>query len=459
MYVPFSRVTASKLFVSATVALIAFGIATIAVAAIVSGTSTSNVSSHLTITLLTVNRPTVSTGDVMIASIAVNDGTIANVTAPSGWALIARTDNDINVSLLSYWKVAGASEPSTYTWTIDEQTKAVGGITPYSGVDATNPIDAVAGNTGFGTIATTSAITTSTANAEIIALFATDVNKSFSTPTGMNLKYNPAHSGGPSTAAFDALQAIVGTVASKSSTIAGNNSRNWAAQQIALRGVNVVTVPTPVAYWKMDGNSNDAVGSNNGSDTNVSYSTSTGKINQGAGFDGSASRINIGNMVSGQVDVSVGAWIKTTFTPDAQVGNVQIVGQRQGPNPQWILFEDQNGKVGFFAFGTSGDAANFAGNTTITDGNWHYVGVAQSGTTYTMYVDGAVDATATGPAITYDSSGGSIGYDRKGYEALGSGSGHWFNGSIDEVSVWNTSLSASDFSTLYNSGAGDQYPF
>lgn len=208
----------------------------VATAAIISGASTTNISAHVTYTQLTINKPAVTTGDVMIASIAVLDGSIVGVTPPTGWTQIARTDNDINVTLISYWKAVGTSEPVTYTWTIDEQTKAVGGITPYSGVDAINPIDSVAGNTGFGTIATTTAITASAANEEIVTLFATDVNKTFSTPSGMTQKYSLAHvNAGPLTAAYDVTQVNSGTVASKSTNIAGNKSRNWSSQAIALR--------------------------------------------------------------------------------------------------------------------------------------------------------------------------------------------------------------------------------
>ncbi len=37
------------------------------------------------------------------------------------------------------------------------------------------------------------------------------------------------------------------------------------------------------AYWKLQGNSNDEINSNTGSDTGVTYSTDNGKIDQGAG--------------------------------------------------------------------------------------------------------------------------------------------------------------------------------
>ena len=156
----------------------------------------------------------------MLASITVNDGSSVDVTPPPGWTLLARTDNDVNVTLISYWKFDNGQEPNSYIWTVDKQTRAVGGITRYSGVDPTNPIDTIASNSGFSSTATTTAITTSTTNEEVVSLFGTNVGKPFSTPTDMNQKYNQQHDGdGPSVAAFDALQVSAGSTGSVASTI------------------------------------------------------------------------------------------------------------------------------------------------------------------------------------------------------------------------------------------------
>ena len=84
-----------------------------ALAEIISGVSTSGISAHVTYTQLTLNTPSVSPGDVMLASIAVNDGNLDHITPPAGWTLIARTDNDVNVSLISYWKLASTQEPAS----------------------------------------------------------------------------------------------------------------------------------------------------------------------------------------------------------------------------------------------------------------------------------------------------------------------------------------------------------
>lgn len=423
-------------------------------AAIISGTSTTNISAHVTYTQLTINKPAVSVGDVMLASIAVLDGSIVAVTPPSGWTLVARTDNDINVTLISYWKTAGASEPSTYTWTIDEQTKAVGGITPYGGVDTTSPIDAVSGNTGFGTLATTSMITTSVCNEEIIALFTTDVNKTFSTPTGMTQKYSLAHvNAGPLTAAYDVMQMTSGAVTSKSATITGNKARSWSSQQIALRRTGFTCQPT--SYWKMDGNSSDSVGGNHGTDTNVAYSVSDGKINQGAGFDGETSGIRLNPLLCGPVNLSATAWVKST---SSTTPSQWIVGQRNSGamNGQWRLQLDNSGRVSFYAEGGGHGTPDYIhGNTSVNDGNWHNVGVSQNGNTYSFYVDGVADGVVTlGTSVTYDCNLlGSIGFNRFQDDH------EQFGGSIDEVGVWNVGLSANDFSQIYNSGAGKQYPF
>ena len=48
-----------------------------------------------------------------------------------------------------------------------------------------------------------------------------------------------------------------------------------------------------VSYWKLDGNSNDSKGSNNGTDTGMSYSA--GLFDSAGVFNGSSSNINIAN--------------------------------------------------------------------------------------------------------------------------------------------------------------------
>src|SRR5258708_676798 len=99
--------------------------ASVALADIVSGSFATGSSNDVTLTQLTLSEPaSVAAGDLLLANVAVNGGNAAVVTPPTGWSQILRTDNDTNISVISYSKIAGASEPSSYTWSIDHQTTA-----------------------------------------------------------------------------------------------------------------------------------------------------------------------------------------------------------------------------------------------------------------------------------------------------------------------------------------------
>lgn len=89
-------------------------------------TSNSNVT-------LTIDKPAgTKQGDVMFAFLNI---TIPNVTlnVPSGWINLQTTaidnaGNNKDFGKYTYYKVAGASEPASYTWNFVNPTKAVGGI-------------------------------------------------------------------------------------------------------------------------------------------------------------------------------------------------------------------------------------------------------------------------------------------------------------------------------------------
>jgi hypothetical protein len=96
---------------------------------------------------VTVNKPTgTANGDLMIAMI-FNGGTsvIGTITAPWGW--IQCTDSPqaqaaASVSGLMYYKIAGYSEPSSYTWNYGiASTYCTVAICTYRGVDINAPFD------------------------------------------------------------------------------------------------------------------------------------------------------------------------------------------------------------------------------------------------------------------------------------------------------------------------------
>jgi hypothetical protein len=110
-------------------------------------------------------------GDVLIAGIAwFGNHSSFSPTPPAGWTLI-RSDTDTPFGQFTYYKVVGASEPSSYTWTGLEEYSA-GGITAYSGVDTANPINGASGSVevNSGTVVAPS-ITTTRGNVMLIGVF------------------------------------------------------------------------------------------------------------------------------------------------------------------------------------------------------------------------------------------------------------------------------------------------
>lgn len=103
-------------------------------------------------TSLACNKPTgVASGHLMIAFVTTNNDTIS---APAGWTSIIHDDNGATATFGDAWyyRVAGGSEGSTYTFTKSGSTAPmVVSIVALSGVDTSSPIDGSAGS-----VATTS---------------------------------------------------------------------------------------------------------------------------------------------------------------------------------------------------------------------------------------------------------------------------------------------------------------
>jgi calcineurin-like phosphoesterase family protein len=95
-------------------------------------------------TTLAVAAPAgVAAGDLMLASIDVIG--VPGILPPSGWTLIRDDANGTSLTKATYYRVAGPSEPLSYTWRLSVPRAAAGGIVAYTGVDDSAPIDASSG--------------------------------------------------------------------------------------------------------------------------------------------------------------------------------------------------------------------------------------------------------------------------------------------------------------------------
>ena len=165
----------------------------------------------------------------------------------------------------------------------------------------------------------------------------------------------------------------------------------------------------------------------------------------------SVGTINANASAAGPNVFSVEAWVKSTSTTG---GRILGFGNQTGQNPSTTvdrqLYLAPNGKVMFGVGGAT--KVGIASNAAVNNGAWHHVvGTYTSGTNdMKLYVDGALQgrATATPVALT--------GYWRAGAEQItgwpSNPTDTYYEGSLDELAVYTTALSATRVLAHYNAG-------
>ena len=208
-----------------------------------------------------------------------------------------------------------------------------------------------------------------------------------------------------------------------------------------------------IVYYKFDTNNVTQVSSVdnsfNGTVNGATFDTS-GFINNSYNYDGTNDDINIKadntGWFNGVQDHSISLWFKADtvnslrhiYTDRGKIGNV-FIRLNAGS-----LFE-----VGIY---DGSDTVTFSESFSDTT-SWHHVVVAiDFGNEYTVYLDGVNKTPLTiGTPDTLTSPGTLFGSN-----VLNS---RYFDGKIDEVGIFNSILTPSQVSDLYNSGVGLQYPF
>jgi YD repeat-containing protein len=210
---------------------------------------------------------------------------------------------------------------------------------------------------------------------------------------------------------------------------------------------NSVWASNLVSYWNLDGASQDALGSNKGTDSAITYSSANGKINNGAGFNGSNSIIRTTTYLS-FTDFTFSAWVKTT---SSSLGDV--VSYDVSSYGQYFAKMLAGNTLAFYLYHTGyGFDVTLYGSTTINDGRWHFVAATRSGGTYKLYVDGNLDGQTGRPTTATASVPITIGATRN-YGSIET----VMNGAIDEVGIWSRALSAGEVSQLYGDSYGWPY--
>jgi hypothetical protein len=193
---------------------------------------------------LAITKPTgVASGHVMVATITAT-GTGA-LTAPSGWTAIKDTTLSSTIRQVTYYRVAGGSEPASYSWELGSKRQASGGIGDYSGVNNTAPIDASSATTGASGNATIPSVTTSAANDVVIGAVGVATATSVTPDASTTERYDVA-SPSTTTEAADFTQAVAGATTAKTAAPAISTS-GWISQPVALRDAAAATLSVSTA--------------------------------------------------------------------------------------------------------------------------------------------------------------------------------------------------------------------
>ncbi len=203
-------------------------------------------------TAITLTKPagTVA-GDTMLAHIVQRWG--YTMTAPAGWSLVRQSVTSPYSSL--FVKIAGSSEPSSYTWTIpSSQDRYAAGLGTWTNVDTVTPIDAHGGQSGTGNSIVAPSITTTMANDMLVAFWSITDDKGVSIPGSTTLRWevNSNSSGASdqqvqSTTASE-LSPVAGPTGSRTATASTRKPQNNVGQMVALRPGGT-SAPAVTASW------------------------------------------------------------------------------------------------------------------------------------------------------------------------------------------------------------------
>lgn len=202
-------------------------------AGIVRQTATTVVNTTATSTVAIPVPSGTAAGDVLVVCLALNGSKVDSAGVPAGWSLIAAVTSVSNPRVFGYYRVAGASEPASYSWTLSSSVANSGGMARYSGVSGSGPLDAPV-SAGFGaatTSPTLTGVTTASPNAMLVGCMgANSSNVGITGPAGMSTLWDL---GGKREQADDAIQAAAGPSGAKTWTFAA--AREWAGWLVALR--------------------------------------------------------------------------------------------------------------------------------------------------------------------------------------------------------------------------------
>ena len=184
---------------------------------------------------------------------------------------------------------------------------------------------------------------------------------------------------------------------------------------------------------------------------------SPGEVGQGFQFNGVNSQINFGANAGnfGTNDFTIDYWMNTTSTAYVEAflekrltcdGSSTFWGIRSGGGPP-------SGTLGLELYDAGiGAHLSFVATRTVNDGLWHHIAFVRKGKDHYAYIDGFLD-TQTNQGVVFNLTndfplilGASV------CQPFNDGTVP-YNGSVDELDLWNRALTDVEIAAIYQAGA------
>lgn len=239
----------------------------------------------------------------------------------------------------------------------------------------------------------------------------------------------------------------------------------WEARNTTGYKSQILSTPGLGAYWRLGEASGttarDAAGTTDGTYTNGptlgQSGALTGDSDKAVSLDGVNDYVNVGDVYdfSGTASFSAEAWInrgtvgaasefrrilsKDTWVAPKQGWDMQVVPDSSSDpaQRQTIYFERKAG----------GTAIGVYGTTKTVAGTWYHVVATYDGSTERLYVNGALEGTATTSMSMPDTT-------LPLRIGAASASSDYFDGQIDEAAVYNVALTPAQIAEHYRVGTG-----
>jgi len=178
----------------------------------------------------------VTTGDFLIASIAVRGNPTVN--APAGWTLIRSDANGSTMRLSTFRRFVTTTEPATHVFTFTKSsTASSAGIAAYRGVNPTTPVDVHGGQvtSRAGTNLSAPTVTATVAGTKLISVFGSAIDATAIPPTGMTERYDRLSVGSSKVSVTADDQTLAAAGATGVRTVTLDKSTTGLGQDICLR--------------------------------------------------------------------------------------------------------------------------------------------------------------------------------------------------------------------------------